>query len=121
MIGLDIGEHSETDLTRSELERQFLILCRRHHLTTPEVNAGVGSYTVDFLWREKRLIVEMDGYRYHRGRHAFEADRARDMKLRLLGYEVLRVTYKQVSSGAADLAHALRNVLVKPGHSELAG
>jgi predicted transcriptional regulator of viral defense system len=29
---------SERDLTRSELERLFLRLCRRHHLPQPEVN-----------------------------------------------------------------------------------
>jgi len=34
----------------------------------PEVNAKVGQFVVDFLWRERSLIVETDGYRYHRGR-----------------------------------------------------
>jgi predicted transcriptional regulator of viral defense system len=32
----------ERDLTRSELERLFLSLCRRHHLPQPEINARVG-------------------------------------------------------------------------------
>ena len=32
----------EADLTRSELERIFLSLCRRHRLPQPEVNARVG-------------------------------------------------------------------------------
>jgi hypothetical protein len=38
---------SEPDLTRSELERLFLALCRRHRLPRPEVNARVGSHEVD--------------------------------------------------------------------------
>ena len=54
--------------TRSELERRFLRLCRRHRLPTPEVNARIGPFIVDFLWRDRALIVETDGYRFHRGR-----------------------------------------------------
>jgi very-short-patch-repair endonuclease len=37
----------------------------------------VGGFEVDFLWRERRLIVETDGFRHHRTRRAFERDRAR--------------------------------------------
>ena len=51
---------------------------------------------VDFLWRDQRLVVETDGYRFHRGRLAFEADRARDVELKLLGYTVVRFTHRQV-------------------------
>jgi very-short-patch-repair endonuclease len=72
------------DRTASELERPFLRLVRRHRLPDPEVNAQVGGLEVDFLWREQRLIVETDGYRYHRGSAAFEADRERDNRLREL-------------------------------------
>jgi very-short-patch-repair endonuclease len=96
VIGLDIGQDVEADLTRSELERRFLGLCRRHRLAPPEVNAKVGGFVVDFLWSDRALIVETDGYRYHRGRQAFEDDRARDIELRLLGYEVVRLSYRQV-------------------------
>ena len=79
-----------TDRTRSELERKLLAICRRHRLPSPEVNVPVGPYTVDFLWREQRLVVEVDGYRAHHGRQAFEDDRERDRRLALLGYRVLR-------------------------------
>jgi very-short-patch-repair endonuclease len=114
VVGLHLPEEVAADHTRSELESRFLNLCRRHRLPPPEVNVPVGPYTVDFLWREKRLIVETDGYRYHRGRQAFEDDRARDMQLRLLGYEVLRVTYQQLMFQKASLVKALRSVLETP-------
>ena len=42
-------------------------------------------FTVDFLWRTARLIVETDGFRFHRGRAAFEGDRARDAELESCG------------------------------------
>jgi very-short-patch-repair endonuclease len=87
---LPTGPGVVLDHTRSELEHEFLRLCRRHHLPKPAVNLRVGQLTVDFCWVERGLIVETDGYRYHRGRAAFEDDRARDLKLRALGYEVMR-------------------------------
>jgi very-short-patch-repair endonuclease len=114
VLGLDIGEDVESDPTRSELERRFLRLCRRHRLPAPEVNAGIGAFVVDFVWRRRRLIVETDGYRYHRGRQAFEDDRVRDIELRLLGYEVLRFTHRQVVNDSATVAAALRSRLEQP-------
>ena len=80
----------------------------------PEVNRPVGPFTVDFLWRRQRLIVETDGYRYHRGRQAFEDDRGRDLRLRGLGYEVLRVTYRELSTERAELVRVLRAALSGP-------
>ena len=67
--------------TRSELEARFMALCRRHRLPRPEVNVAIDGYEVDFLWREQRLIVEVDGWDSHRTRSAFEEDRARDARL----------------------------------------
>jgi hypothetical protein len=71
-LGLPVGEAPEPDHTRSELESRFLALCRRHRIPQPLVNTRVGPVTVDFLWTERRLIVEVDGYRSHGGRSAFE-------------------------------------------------
>jgi very-short-patch-repair endonuclease len=111
VLGLPLGHEHEPDATRSELEHDFLRLCRLHHLPPPEVNVQVGPYVVDFLWRDRSLVAETDGYRYHRGRLAFEDDRARDLQLRLLGYEVVRFTYRQVRDDPAGVAAALRKIL----------
>jgi Protein of unknown function (DUF559) len=80
------------DGTRSEPEARFLALCRRHHLPPPEVNVTLGPYTVDFLWRAQRLIVEVDTYGTHGGRAMFHADRVRDAWLKSQGWQTLRVT-----------------------------
>jgi very-short-patch-repair endonuclease len=87
---------TEVDLMRSELERRFLRLCSRHRLPAPEVDVRIGDYVVDFLWRERALIVETDGYRYHRGRAAFEHDHRRQARLIAAGFEVLRFPWSQV-------------------------
>jgi very-short-patch-repair endonuclease len=47
---------------------------------------------VDALWRRERLIVELDGFAFHKSRRPFEEDRRRDAKLQIMGYRVLRIT-----------------------------
>ena len=101
----------EADLTRSELERRFLRLCSRHRLPQPEVNAPLGGYEVDFLWPDRRLIAEVDGFRHHSGRAAFERDRARDARLQSRGYRVLRFTYQQVTEERSSVVAALHSRL----------
>jgi very-short-patch-repair endonuclease len=103
----------EDELSRSELERLFLALCRRHRLPQPEINALVGPYEVDFLWRDRRLIVETDGFRHHAGRAAFERDRARDALLQSLGFRVLRFTHRQVTENRSAVVAALRALLAQ--------
>jgi very-short-patch-repair endonuclease len=110
---LPLGADVERDGTRSELERRFLALCRRHGLPKPETNTRVAGYEVDFLWREQCLIVELDGYRYHRTRLAFEDDRARDARLKLAGYEVVRFTYLQVMNDPAGVMATVRPLLAR--------
>jgi very-short-patch-repair endonuclease len=110
-LGLPLDPALEPDRTRSELEGKLLALCRRHRLPRPEVNVRVASFTVDFLWRDRRLVVEVDGYRAHGTRSAFESDRARDVELRLLGYEVLRFTWRQLTERPKEVAGAVRQLL----------
>jgi very-short-patch-repair endonuclease len=112
-LRLPIGERFMPDRTRIVLEASLLSLIRRHRLPKPEVNARVCQLRVDFLWRERRLVVEVDGWGSHRTRSAFEADRARDAKLKLQGYEVLQFTYRQVTSEPELIVSTLRALLVR--------
>lgn len=114
-LGLPIGPDVTTERTRSELERRFLWLCGRHHLPKPAVNMRIGAMTVDFCWMERRLIVETDGYQGHGGRTAFENDRARDLRLHSLGYEVHRLSYRQVFDEPQRVVETLRAGLIPVG------
>jgi very-short-patch-repair endonuclease len=111
LAGYELGE-VETDGARSDLERDFLRICRHAQLPAPEVNVKVGRWTVDFLWRVEGLAVETDSYRYHRGRIAFQDDHARELDLRQRGLEVRRFDERQIEEEpqrvAADLAAAVR-------------
>jgi very-short-patch-repair endonuclease len=97
LLGRPLNAAFQPDGTRSDLELLFLRLCRRHGLPTPEVNVCIGPYEVDFLWREARLVVEVDGYAYHSSRRAFERDRRRDADLQTAGYDVMRITWRQIT------------------------
>ncbi|HKH22425.1 MAG TPA: DUF559 domain-containing protein [Solirubrobacterales bacterium] len=97
--------------TRTELEHRMLSLCRRHRLPWAEVNANVHGFEVDFLWREQRLIAEVDGWDSHRSRSAFEQDRARDAQLAVLGYEVVRFTWRQLTGDPAAVATTIRALI----------
>lgn len=91
-------------------------LCRRHRLPRPEVNVRIGPYLVDFLWRDKRFVVETDSYLYHRGRVAFQDDRGRDLELTRLGYEVLRLSEQQVEAESERVAEVLAKTLEDSGN-----
>ena len=61
---------------------------------------------------EARLLaVEVDGWKSHGTRAAFEDDHARDTRLKLLGYAVVRFTWRQVDTDAAGIARAIRAFL----------
>lgn len=98
--------------TLSDLEDRFLALCARHGLPSPAVNARPLGFRVDFLWPERRVVAETDGWRYHRTRAAFETDRARDQALTGAGYVVLRFTHRQIASDPADVVAKLSALLV---------
>jgi hypothetical protein len=84
----------------------------RHRIALPEVNVRIGPFTVDFLWRSQGLVVETDGYAAHRGRQAFEDDRARDAELAAHGHRVLRLTQHQLANEPNRIAKLLRTLLI---------
>jgi very-short-patch-repair endonuclease len=85
-------------LTRSEAEELFLGLVRKAGLPVPETNVPVHGYELDFLWREQRLAVEIDGFAFHGDRAAFEADRRRDADLAAQGIQVVRITWRRIAN-----------------------
>lgn len=112
--GYALGPRVRGDRTRSDLERDFLAFCHAHDLPLPEVNAQIGPWKVDFLWRDARLAVETDSFEYHRGSVAFEDDHARDLGLRRRGLTVRRFTAAQIRDHPAAVVADLREVLSAP-------
>jgi very-short-patch-repair endonuclease len=82
---------------RSNLERRFRRLLIRHGVDLPLRNHPLGPWTVDCLWPERRVVVELDGRQHERPRQA-DADDDRDLWLRANRYVARRYGDRQVSS-----------------------
>jgi very-short-patch-repair endonuclease len=102
---------TEPRLTRSEAERRMLDLIRKARLPTPETNVRITGYEVDFLWRDAKLVVEIDGYAFHSSRRAFERDRRKDRELHALGYRVIRITWRELVEEPEAVVAALAAAL----------
>ena len=105
--------HGDVQVTASALERRFLKLLAEHGLPLPVTNRPAGSFRVDCRWPELRLSVELDSYRYHNSRHAWERDRRREREARTRGDEFRRYTYGDVYENPRPMLHDLRSLLAK--------
>lgn len=85
-----------TTLTRSDGEERLRAAFRAARLPDPVGNAKVAGHEVDFFWPEQRFALELDGFRFHSGRRAFEDDRRKDQDLRRAQVDVMRVTGRQI-------------------------
>jgi very-short-patch-repair endonuclease len=95
----------------SALERRFLALLREKGLPLPETNRPAGGRYVDCRWVEQQLTVELDGYRYHSSRHAWELDRRREREAYARGDDFRRYTYGDVFQAPRGMLRELRSVL----------
>lgn len=62
-------------------------------------------------WAEQRLTVELDSYRYHASRHAWEQDRRREREARARGDDFRRYTYGDVLESPRLMLRELRPLL----------
>jgi very-short-patch-repair endonuclease len=88
-------------LLLSKAEGELLALVKAAKLPLPRMNAMVRGarewHRADAWWPEHRLVVEVDGFRFHSSRLAFEHDREATADLQDGGIEVLRTTVRQLA------------------------
>jgi hypothetical protein len=101
----------EVHVTLSKLEQRFLELLRESGLVLPHTNRLAGGRRVDCRWQEQRLTVELDSYRYHQSRHAWEQDRRREREARTRGDDFRRYTYGDVLEHPGSMLRELRALL----------
>ena len=80
----------------SKLERAFRARLRTANLPLPNTNTKAGSHYVDCRWPAHKLTVELDSYRYHHSRHAWEQDRRRDREAHQRGDQLRRYTWTDI-------------------------
>jgi very-short-patch-repair endonuclease len=87
--------------TRSELEDRFQDLLQAAPLPGPVCNVLVQgaqhTHEVDTLWADHQLVVQLDGFAYHRTRRDRARDAATDADLELAGYRVVHLTWDDVT------------------------
>jgi very-short-patch-repair endonuclease len=104
-------ETAQPEPTRSDLEDAFLNLVRDYDLPMPEVNVPVAGYRVDALYRDYNLVIELDGWEFHKTKHAFERDRRQDADvLAATGLPTVRLPYDDTRKRAAETARRLRHL-----------
>jgi len=94
--------------TRSPLERRFLALCERAGIPIPEVNAWVEGVLVDAVWRERKLVVELDGRENHRSWAQIQNDRSKELRVRTGGFALVRYGTRQLEEECAGIEAELR-------------
>ena len=93
--------------TRSDAEARFVFHCRDHRVEMPAVNAILNGVEADFHWPRAGVVLEVDGWEHHRERPQFEEDRRRGVVHRIAGYEVIRVSARQVQRTPRDVIAAV--------------
>jgi very-short-patch-repair endonuclease len=102
-------------LTDSGLERRFLAIVRLAGMPMPETQAYVNGYRVDFYWPDLGLIVEADGWRYHRTPGEQATDHRRDQAHTTAGMTTLRFAEKQIRYEPDEVKRTLTTVADQAG------
>jgi very-short-patch-repair endonuclease len=111
------GDEGVVGITQSDLEERFVAFLEATELPLPRLNADLAVagrfFSVDCLWADQRLIVELDGRAVHGTAKAFESDRERDRLLLVEGWRVVRITWRQLRDQQASIAKDLRSILIR--------
>jgi very-short-patch-repair endonuclease len=98
-------------LTDTGLERKFLAIVRGADLPSPQTQVMVSGYRVDFYWPELGLVIEADGWRYHRTPGEQASDQRRDQAHARRGLTALRFSEDQIRYQPRTVQRTLTAVL----------
>jgi hypothetical protein len=99
--------HGDHPITLSFMERAFLKLLREHNLPRPLTNRPKDGHWIDCRWPDLRLTVELDSYRYHRSRHAWQRGHDRERAAYARGDTFRRYTYANVVEDPSGMIEEL--------------
>jgi hypothetical protein len=110
LVGTPLERYVD-EVSRSPLEDDFKPWLRRFNLPEPLYNVTLFGREVDVYYPEERLIVELDGWKYHRTKIAFENDRDRDAMMLAAGIATVRITRDRLRHAPAREAERFRAIL----------
>ncbi|GAA3699543.1 type IV toxin-antitoxin system AbiEi family antitoxin domain-containing protein [Gordonia hankookensis] len=94
---------------RSEAERVTVGIYRDHGITGWSANRMVEGHLVDFVFAESMVIIEIDGFAFHRDAATFQRDRTKRNKLIASGWTVLNFTWDDITRRPGDVAAQVRS------------
>jgi very-short-patch-repair endonuclease len=95
-------------LSDSELEVRFRRIVERTGLSMPLTKQWVNGFEIDFFWPDLGLVVETDGFRYHRTASSQTRDVLRDQTHTASGLTTLRFSHRQVKYEPDHVCEVLR-------------
>lgn len=115
---MEVGEHHY--LRRHYALYELYALENRFHMILqpglPDIHIEGRAVRPDIMFwvpsdESVRIIVECDGFQYHKGKAEFIRDRKRDRALKAQGYEVLRFSGTEIYSDPVAASHELAEYL----------
>lgn len=94
-------------MTDSILERWLYYDIRRAYKGIIFPQYPIGPYWADFAIPKYKLVIELDGYRYHKDRK--DHDRRRDAYMYRQGWKVIRFSYLDVKNNRSQTLAKLIN------------
>jgi very-short-patch-repair endonuclease len=107
--------HGDVHVTQSALERKALERFDEAGFPRPVTNKPAGTKRVDCRWPRHNLTVELDSYRFHNSRRAWEQDRRREREAYARGDQFRRYTHDDVFEDPEPMLAELRDLLHCPG------
>jgi hypothetical protein len=98
--------------TRSNLEKRFFKLMRKHGIPLPGVNLWIGGYEVDMVWVDEKVVAEIDSDLHDRP-SARRKDPLRDARLKLAGYRIYRVPETQLILRPDEVVETVDDMLTR--------
>lgn len=98
LIGTPIEEYMSDELFNAKI--------------MPEKQYNIGTKTVDFAFPEQRLVIECDGYRWHRyDKEQIEGDIKRDIYLAKRGWRVLHFSGRKIRRDIKGCINEIKEAL----------
>lgn len=96
-------------------ESRFRLWAQSHNISLRSQVSFRESERLDFVIG-RSLVVECDSVAHHTSMAAYQRDRERDLALKSLGYEVVRLTYHQVLQLDAGVGARILNLIRRGVH-----
>lgn len=102
-------------IPESRLERMFLRFCDKYVIQRPKLQCPLPwaptRGRVDGIFEPQKVIVEVDGRRWHTRVADLERDHRRDLQAAAMGYRVVRITYLMMRYDEVFLQRELKSAL----------